>query len=284
MKKTRNLLMVTGAAILLLTINACEEMDGDSLSDKALVTNPTDYTSILDLLDIGEVADFVEGENNLKSTTDTDVARCFEVTIHENGTDNFWPRSWTFSFADATCENYFGNTRLGYIHISLTDFWKNEGSLRTVTFEDYSVNGNKLNGTKTIKNTGVNDSGNLTFERTATDASFTIGDTATISWECNKNVEMIAGYETFLASDDEYLVSGSAAGINFDSLEYTIDITTPLHYKKCSRFPVAGSLEIKVAGMETVTIDYGTGECDDIALMTANGETAEIKLGENRLF
>lgn len=102
---------------------------------------------------------------------------------------------------------------MGSVHVVLTDFWKNEGSSRTITFGDFSINGNKLAGTRNIVNTGFNDLQNLTFERSVLDASYSRSDTEIMSWESNRNVEMIAGYETFVAADDEYMVSGGASGI-----------------------------------------------------------------------
>ncbi len=83
----------------------------------------------------------------------------------------------------------------------------------------------------TILNTSFNDLQNLTFERSCQDASYTSADTATMTWESNRHVEMVAGYETFIAADDEFMVSGGASGINLDGKSFTVttDITLGLH-------------------------------------------------------
>ncbi|MDA3823044.1 MAG: hypothetical protein PF450_10615, partial [Bacteroidales bacterium] len=84
----------------------------------------------------------------------------------------------------------------------------------------------------------------------------------------------------FNASDDEYLVSGGADGINYDGNSFELNIVDPLYYTRCSRFPISGSVSIEVEGNPTITINYGDGECDKLAEMTIEGVTTEITLGE----
>lgn len=100
-----------------------------------------------------------------------------------------------------------------------------------------------------------------------------------MTWESMRNVEMIAGHETFVAADDEYMVGGGASGINFDDKSFTISITEELLYKKCSLFPVSGSITVEVEGESSVVINYGNGECDNIAEMTVDDVITEITLG-----
>jgi hypothetical protein len=171
-----------------------------------------------------------------------------------------------------------GNTKKGKIHVSLSAFWKNEGSLKTVTFEDYFFNGNKMVGVKTILNTGLNEKGNLSFTKTIANASLTYPDGSSISWECKKQSELIAGSSTFVFADDVWSVTGSGTGVNLDSKKYTLTITSPLIYKNGCFYPVSGIVTIDTVGGDLQTIDYGSGECDNIARLTVGGVTTEIKL------
>jgi len=278
MKKLKNYLFFAAIISIGISFSSCESSTDIDLENN--VTTATDYTSLLSILDLDEV-DEATDDDALKSTSNLDLARCFEVTIHENDNSEFWPRSWTFSFADSSCTDFFGNTKLGSVNILLTDFWKKDSSSRTITYEDFSINGNKMGGTRNILNTGLNENENLTFERSFQDASYSRADTATMTWESSRMVEMIAGYDTFLAADDEYLVNGGASGINFDEKTFTVDITNVLHYKKCSQFPVSGSITIQVEGESSIYIDYGEGECDKLANMTVEDITTEITLGFN---
>jgi hypothetical protein len=278
MEKLKNSVPFLAIFALSFYISSCTESPDINSSES--ITTPTDYTSLLGIVDLDDI-DVSTTQSDLKSVSESDYMPCFEVTVHENENSEFWPRSWTFTYSNEECTDCFGNTKLGSVHVLLTDFWKNKGSLRTITFEDFSINGNKLEGTRTILNTGFNDSLNLTFERDCQDASYSRADTATMYWESHRDVEMIAGYETFLAADDEYTVSGGATGTNFDQKPFTVTITEELFYKKCALFPVSGTILIEVEGESPIYINYGDGECDNIAEMTVDDITTEITLGNN---
>jgi hypothetical protein len=276
MTKSKFSLFIIGVLAISFSFSSCTKDTAETLNDN--LTTATDYTALLGILDLNDLDDATL-DATLKSASEIAFGPCFEVTIHENENNEFWPRSWTFSYTDEECVDCFGNTKSGSVNVVLTDFWKNEGSSRTVTFVDFSINGDKLEGTRNILNTGFNDLENLTFERSFLDASYSRADTASMTWESFRDVEMIAGYESFLAVDDEYMVSGSASGINFSGNSFTATITDELYYKKCSMFPVSGSITIEIEGESSIYINYGEGECDNLADMTIDDVTTEITLG-----
>lgn len=276
MKKSKISLFIIGIFAISFSFTSCEKDADQELNTN--ITTATDYTNLLGIFDLNEIDD-ATADNVLKSASELDFSPCFEVTIHENENGEFWPRSWTFSYTNEDCVDCFGNTKSGSVNVLLTDFWKNEGSSRTITFKDFSIKGNRLEGTRTILNTGFNDLQNLTFERSCQDASYTSADTATMTWESNRHVEMVAGYETFIAADDEFMVSGGASGINLDGKSFTVTIIDELYYKKCSLFPVSGTITVEVEGESSININYGDGGCDNMANMTVDGVTTDITLG-----
>ncbi|MEE4177081.1 MAG: hypothetical protein V2I46_06175 [Bacteroides sp.] len=166
-----------------------------------------------------------------------------------------------------------GRVKDGIIYIWTDGPMRAIGTTRIITFEDFTVDGNLIEGTKTISNLdGVNltitlEGGKITF----TDGSF-------ITREMERNREWIAGLETpFFVWDDEFLFTGSCYGLNRDGVEYTNTITNALHKKMSCRWIVAGTIEMQVG--ETLTVlDYGDGECDNLATITVDGETTEITL------
>ena len=127
-------------------------------------------------------------------------------------------------------------------------------------------------------NTGKNESGNMTFTKTVADAQLTYGDTATMTWECEKFSELIEGTETFKFTDDVWSVTGDGSGINIDKKNYTFTITSPLIYKNGCFHPISGAIEFEVLNEETKVIDYGIGECDNKATITVGDLTEEIEL------
>jgi hypothetical protein len=275
MKNFKVFLLALIAVLAVAGLNSCNKTDAVSEAEVSKTTI-ADYATIVTAF----ASDF---DDELTSTDESDLksaslARCFTVTIAKNTDGAFYPRVWTVDYLDGTCTLFSGNTKKGKIHVSLSDFWKNKGSLKTVTFEDYYFNSNKMTGVKTILNTGLNEKGNLTFAKTIAGASLTNPDGSSISWECKKQSELIGGGSTFLFADDVYSVTGSGTGVNLDKKNYTLTITSPLIYKNGCFYPVSGIVKIDAVGGDVQTIDYGTGACDNLATLTVGGVTSEIKL------
>ena len=158
------------------------------------------------------------------------------------------------------------------------DWWRNEGSFKEITFENYFFNDSKLEGVKTIQNTGLNENGNLTFEKSVSEASIVYPDASSMTWNCERSSELIEGGDTFLFADDVWSVTGSGSGVNLDGKNYTMTITSPLIYINGCFYPVSGIIEIATEGEELVIIDYGDGSCDNLASYTCCGVTEIIDL------
>jgi len=276
MKNLKVVFIALIAVVAIVGMNSCNKT-ADSVSTPVVSkTSIADYANIVTSF----ASDFDDeltstDESELKSAS---LTSCFTVTVDKNVDGAFYPRVWTVDYLDGTCTLFSGNTKKGKIHVSLSDFWKNKGSLKTITFEDYYFNNNKMTGVKTILNTGLNENGNLTFTKTIADASLTYPDGTSISWECEKQSELIGGGSTFLFADDVYSVTGTGTGVNLDGKKYTLNITSPLIYKNGCFYPVSGIVEIATDGAEKQTIDYGSGDCDNLATQTVGDVSTEIEL------
>lgn len=66
-------------------------------------------------------------------------------------------------------------------------------------------------------------------------------------------------------------------GENFDK-DYEKVIVNPLVITDECKYIVSGTIEYHVDGQLVATIDYGNGNCDDIATKTYDGETIEFSL------
>jgi hypothetical protein len=76
-----------------------------------------------------------------------------------------------------------------------------------------------------------------------------------------------------------YEITGYTSGINRLLKEFTVTIQNPLVVKMNCRFIVQGTLLVQVEGRPDAILDYGDGECNNIATITVNGETKRIRLG-----
>ena len=275
MKKTGKLFITAFILSGIFTFSSCnkEEVAPD---DGTIKTSVSDYIKLASSFSLASEEEVTSDEDNgLKSA---ELFDCLNVTIHENENSEFWPRNWTLDYGIEDCECFFGNMRRGKIHVTLSDWWRNEGSFREITFDDYYFNDNKIEGTKTILNTGENENGHLTFTKKVMDAKVIYPDETEMSWESEKFSELIEGNESFLFADDVWAVTGGGSGVNLDNKNFTATITSPLIYKNRCFYPVSGIMEITVEGEAVKTIDYGDGECDYEATLTVGDQSETIEL------
>ena len=270
-RKLSGLFLVVAGLFLFNSCNKDEVVTEDVISK----TTVTDYISMINSFSLSTVEELTSSDDGLKSATLVD---CLTVTIHENEDGEFWPRNWTLDYGTENCECYLGNTKRGKINVSLSDWWRNEGSFKEITFEDFYINDNKMEGVKTILNTGLNENGNLSFTKKVTDAKLTYADGTSMTWACEKFSEQVEGAETILFADDVWSVTGAGAGVNLDGKSYTMEITSPLIYKSGCFYPISGIMEISTEGEEVKIINYGDGECDNIATVTIGDVTETVEL------
>lgn len=254
---------------------SCSQSD-DSLS----TADDSSIMSIIGITDFSSTVDVEEATSDQElGKTSTVGDRCFAVTINDNGTDEFWPRSWMVDYGTENCEGHNGKMIRGVVNVSLTDFWKVDGSLRTITYQDFYVDDIQLEGVKTIENTGLNDLGNMTWARKMTDGKLTYTDGTSTTWNNERYSELIEGGDTRLFKDDVYAVTGGGNGVK-EGVIFSVEITSPLKYISGCRFPVSGEMIVKIEGSEDTVINYGDGECDKLATKTVGDEVTEIVLSK----
>lgn len=193
------------------------------------------------------------------------------------------PKIVTVDFGTTPCQSdWDGKFREGVIQISWTGPMKAEGSVKTVTTQNYYVGDvadqlSKFDYSKTVTNMGLNENGNLHFAISVPNATITLFDGGTITWTATRDREWTEGIATPDPSDDVFLITGGSSGTDHLGQPFTVEITTPLMKDACAWF---------VSGVKTVThgsdpahvIDYGDGTCDDLAVVKFNGETRTIHL------
>ena len=214
-------------------------------------------------------------ESMLKSSTVTDS--CPVVTVTFPG-QALWPRNVVVDYGEG-CTGLNDVVRSGKIYITVTGPRREEGSMRTVTFDNYYCNDVKIEGTKVVENMGPNNAGNVVFSTVLTGGKVTLPDNKVIEREFDREREYVAGYNTLTPWDDECMITGVAAGVNLNGLTYTHQITNALHWKAACRFIVSGTVGFEVEGLAPFVLDYGDGECDAVATLIRGDETREITLG-----
>jgi hypothetical protein len=148
------------------------------------------------------------------------------------------------------------------------------------SFENFYFNGKKIEGEINKVRIKINDKGH---------AQATINRDIKITWEDGSYVtvkgervrEMIEGFENDAWGDDVFSITGKWTITFKNGLERTSTIVEPLIRKMACRFIVQGKVEIK-SGDRQIMLNYGNGDCDDLAIATVNGKEHEINLSTHR--
>lgn len=287
MKKTfLNLALLT--AILL--VNACT----DDSSELIQISNEMDDATA------EAYVDFVEDDVNELTIDLMDDLRLNQVGgVANTGNERFRPFAGRLTCADIAlnidqgtlvidfgegCTSSDGITRSGKINISFTDARHVAGAVITTTFEDFEVNGNKVEGIRTLTNisdgtesqrafeVGV-ENGKITFED---GSARTFGGTRTKVWDIEETTREV----TLTVTED-------IAGTNRNGIAFSKTTSIPVVFKRSCK---AVGVKVAIAGertltknTDTVVINYGEGECDNIVHITRpNGEVIEISVARRR--
>jgi hypothetical protein len=211
----------------------------------------------------------------LKSAT---LVTCKTITIDKPGDTINWPKTITVNYGDA-CIGENGRVRKGKIIIVVSSKVSSPTFSRTITFDNFFIDGFKIEGTKIIAKAGKNDSGNPLFTITLTNGKITSPEGKIVTKEFTRTREWVTGYNTPRNRwDDEYFVSGTASGTDRNGASYTKLIVLPLHVKNICPWVVSGSVKISKTGKSDAVLDYGNDVCDRIATVTIGDKTTTIQL------
>jgi hypothetical protein len=188
------------------------------------------------------------------------------------------PRKLTVNFGAIDCLCKDNKNRRGKIVITYTGKYKDAGTIRTISFDDYYVNDNEIRGIKTVTNNGANGSGNTTWTIEAQDTIILAKKAGIITRLATRTREIIAGETTPVKSDDKYKVTGSGNGIQANGFNWSMIITQPIMVDhSCAYRLTQGEMQYQPQGKALRTLDYGTGACDNDATININNKIYNLK-------
>ena len=264
----KKILMLVGLSFV-FTLYSCEDNEDaivnpeTELEETAFAENV--FTEIA--FDIDEAID-IEGMDNGR------FGRGFQDCATrdlEEPEDGGFPKVVTVDFGDG-CENGKGMIRSGKMILTITGPRGEVGSQVIQTFENLYVNDYLIEGTRTrtieseTVRTTVLEGGKITTP-----------EGEVISRTASRRFEMVAGYGTVDRSDDMFEITGSASGITPAGANYTKEITTPLVRSFGCPWITAGVIETTLDGASR-SLDFGDGECDNVATLTTEEGTEEITM------
>ena len=285
-------MLITGCFAFLLSCNSNSTIDF-STNDNANVQSEansdalTEETDDIAALAVSSDASTLSGREEAGGITISDDRfNCATISLVK-ATANTPPVNTlliphgfiTIDFGNA-CAGPGGRTRTGKIIFEYQGRRFLPGSKITTTFQNYTVNGIKLEGTRILTNTSANENAAVSYSIVEDGMKVTYPD-GTFSTRSSSRIR--TWNRTANPTGDTWTVTGSAVGVNRKGKEFVMMITKPLVYKRSCAvinkvfIPVEGTKDLKADG-KSVTIDFGNGTCNNIVTITILGKSKEVEL------
>lgn len=222
-------------------------------------------------------ADVSSGSTNRLEGVDSTT--CYTLITKQLNTATRFPLQITIDFG-AGCTDRYGRTRKGKIIIVYTGHLAISGNSATTTFDGYSLENVKVEGTYKLSNTGTIDKKSYTTQ--VINAKLSQSNGNYIQWNSEKTVAQIEGGSTpLIGLDDVFSITGKAGGavlIDGKYFQWSTAITAPLTKRYICRWISRGTLSLMKGNDAVAVLDYGSGTCDNKASFSVNGQVHEITL------
>lgn len=208
--------------------------------------------------------------DSLKAYNDL-MAGCGSLTITPFDTVS-WPKTVTLDFGSSNCVGNDGRTRRGKIVGTFSHWFQSPGTVVAINFDNYFVEDHQILGTKTITNNGYNTASHLVYGISFPNCQIIKPNGGgTIQWSTTRQHEWAEGATTFTPYDDVWNVSGTANGTSTQGVAFSLTIVQDLNVKYGCRWIRSGILDMDIQGINTITVNYGSGTCDASATATYEG-------------
>lgn len=289
--KTKHLIFFTMFISLsfIFVFTSCKSDNGD-ITDDTVLTTSTDEAQMSKMSDeiTAETDIYISGLEStgylvyspslVKEQGIIGLSTHPTVTVDKPDSTRF-PKIVTIDFGTTGTVNQRGDTIKGKMVVTITGKMFVANSTRSIQFDNFSINGNSINGTKSVTYKGLNDVKNPYWIISA-QLSFKFSDGKTKNWTSERTRERISVNNTpKVAWDDIFSIKGTTTGVNAKGNNYSIiiDNNNPLILVGGFPFFVKGSATTTV-NSKVAVIDYGDGTKDNKATVTIDGVTKEITL------
>jgi hypothetical protein len=286
-------LFKTGAMLLICAsflTTSCEEEERLTAQDTADISEEAVTDSYFqDADDMSAVAieapsesEFNGGRVNTTITVNDQRFRCgttpIQVTFERlDGSTQAVPKGKITVDFGTGCTDLRGNTRAGKIIITFNGRRFLPGSTVITTFDNYSINGIELEGTRTLTNVGTSTSEAPRFNVVLTNGKATFADGRQATRESDITWRWVRAANP---TDDQLIVesNSTAEGITRGGRAYEVSLLEELVFKRFCGFAVSGIKRYVINGEKEITIDYGDGECDRSVTITVDGVTRNVSV------
>jgi len=283
-----NKIILSVLILLLMVIASCTKNSDSILSDEeeSMISNDAAVESVYESMNYE--TDYMTGSSeNIAQLGGSNKVFGFwgrylfeigpEITIEPEG--NEFPKTITIDYGEGI-ELVNGRILSGIIQIVVSAPPRTIGATRDITFDEFYIDSVNIDGN--ILKT-CTDSTEIYSEFSAvSDLIFTFVDDTNISRHAERTT-VVEGFVTpYDYSDDVLTISGFADSESSEGITFSRVITESLIKPATCRFITQGKVNFYKNDELMAELDYGIGECDDIATITKDGETRQITLGKRR--
>jgi hypothetical protein len=187
------------------------------------------------------------------------------------------------------CTGVDGKTRKGKVIVHYSGNWLVKGTVVTTTLEGFSINGVKVEGTRTLTNKNYNiDSKVIQYEVNIADGKIIWPNGAYATRTVHRLHDL--KFEASMAQST-LCITGTASGVTEGGVAYATEITEPLIFKSACKeldnyyFPVTGKKTVTLPAKPNtnpVLVDYGSGDCDAQFTISVGALSASVTLDDIR--
>jgi hypothetical protein len=282
LKKSLRLLSAMLVFSVAVLVTSCSEEDTLNSADQQTVSSEASTDSYFEEAeDISSSVAFASNADigGRSASLDDDRLACATLSLSDGATIS--AGTITVDFGEGCTR---GNiTRKGKILITYEGERRTVNSVHTITFDNFYVNGVKIEGTRTVRVSEITNT-YITHEITLAGGIITWPDGSSATREAHHYRKWTHGGDLIRLNDTiSILADGTAAGSNRGDVDYSMQITEEIVFKaEClvqKRFlPASGEKVLLIGGNSgrEITVNYGTGECDNSISVTINGQTKVV--------
>lgn len=165
----------------------------------------------------------------------------------------------------------------GLVTIEISAPRGTDGATRLITYTNCVIDSVNINGTAIETFNGDNETARTINNNS--EVTFILPDGTVIERTGTHTRNWIEGLSTPLEHDDDVIeITGSLTATTSTGNTWERGIIEPLLRTGDCRHHVQGVIEFSQNGEVISTLDFGDGTCDNLALLTVEGETVEIEL------
>jgi len=199
-------------------------------------------------------------------------------TITYNSLQYIYVDSLVIDYGQAGGCTWGGRTKKGKIILTKNLKMSTVGSVMNLEFQDFYVDGNKVEGIATLENKGYANL-QLTMHSTFYNGKITSPDLSKVStFETDRTITITPGNNRIITN-----IYGTQSGVNHLGLAYSAVVTSDraLMFIDDCKYPHKGIVTITSTGSPTLEVNFagGNGECDNLEDVKINGTKYKQTLG-----